>query len=517
MTVNKRIVSILLVFSLLLTMVACGEEESIGYQNANAVKQIDFTEEPVTITYLTIGDKPTNGRTEEVVAKLNTILEKRLNARLDIYYVGWDDYLQNYNKTLESKGVSVDLIGTGTDWLDAWPNVINGSFMPLSEDMLRNYCAVTYTNVSQNLWNSCKYNGDIYFIPENEYTQWTNHGFIYRVDIAKEAGLSQIDSWEDMTTYFKCVIENHPGMVPWDISGDSEITALGYLMSSMKYLPIYELTTYGLWGEDADNRGKIISPYYKGNELIEFARLMKEWNRMGVWKGDSTMVGDNDAEFYSGDSSVIQHHTQNFYTEIKPNMAVTNPDVELDFYWFGKDVGNLMRVSNLHGAMAISATSKNPERALMVYDMLRNDEECYRLIRYGIEGIQYNVTDAGMLEKPSGYNETKDSMVTNFWWGRRDEYEIPDSSYAWDEYYELVNSYEHVAVPYPWEGIPFSTPAINAELKEIISICDKYIPLICSGKYTESPEVIVDSFREELMKAGFERITGQLQRIYNAQ
>ena len=517
MTVRKKVISLLFVFSMLLTVVACGKEESKGFNNISAVSQIDFNQPPVTITYLTIGDKPVNGRTEEVVERLNAILEKRLNARLDIYYVGWNDYLQNYNKTLESQKDSIDLIGTGTDWLDAWPNVIKGNFLPLSDDMLREYCGVTYTNVSKSQWRSCSYNGDIYLIPENEYTQWTNHGFIYREDIAQEAGLTEVSSWDDLTTYFECVLDKHPEMTPWDISGDTGATALGYLMSSMKYVPIYELTTYGLWGEDADNKGKIISPYYKGDELIEFAKLMKKWNRMGVWKADPTMVGNNDSEFYNGESSVIQHHTQNFYTEIKPAMAITNPDVKLNFYWFGKESGNLMRLSNLHGAMAVSAGSKNPERALMVYDMIRNDEECYRLLRYGIEGIQYSVTDDGMLEKPSGYNGTKDSIVTNFWWGRRDEFEIPDSSYAWDEYYDLVNSYEHIAVPYPWEGIPFSTPEINAELVQIEAICQEYIPKICSGKYSESPEEIVGVFRKELMKAGFERITGQLQRIYNAQ
>lgn len=485
--------------------------------NEKARSEIDFTEEPVTITYLTIGDKPGNGRTEEAIEKLNEILKKRLNAKLDIYYVGWDNYLQNYNKTLESGNLNIDLIGTGADWLDAWPNVIKGNFMPLSEEMLRKYCAVTYTNVSKNIWSGCSYNGDIYFIPENEYSQWTNHGFIYRGDIAKEAGLSQINSFEDLDTYFTYVTTNHPEMTAWDIQGDTGHIALGYLMSSMKYVPIYELTTYGLWGEDMENSGKIISPYYKGEEFVEFARLMKKWSKMGVWKSDASMVGDNEAEFYNGESSVIQHHTQKFYTEVKPNMAITSPEVKLGFYWFGKESGNLMRQSNLHGAMAISAGSKHPERALMVYDMLRNDEECYRLIRYGMEGVQYNITDSGMLEKPSGYNETKDGIVTNFWWGRRDEFEIPDSSYAWDEYYELVNSYEHVAIPYPWEGIPFATPQINNEMKEIVAICDEYMPRIVSGKYSESPEVIVDSFREELMKAGFERITGQLQRIYNAQ
>ncbi len=480
-------------------------------------QRTDTSGETVTITYLTIGDKPLNGETELAIQKLNKILQKRVNARLDIYYIGWTDYLDNYNRAVSDKDLGIDLIGTGADWLDAWPNVINGNFLPLSEEMLKQYCGITYTNVSKAQWRSCSYEGDIYLIPENEYSQWTNHGFIYREDLAREAGLYEVGSWEDLDKYFDGVIRNHPEMIPWDVDGTDPVPTLGYLMSKKRYAPIYELTTYGLWGEDLDNPGRIISPYYKGEEFVEYARLMKSWNEKGVFRTDGMMVGDPEEEFYSGDTSVYQQHTQNYFSVVKPRMQVEMPDSNVDFFWFGKESGNILKLSNLHGAMAVSAYSKNPERALMVYDILRNDEECYRLIRYGIEGRQYEVTDQRTMEQPSGYNEAEDSIVTNFWWGRRDDFELPNTSYAWDDYYNLANSYEHVATPYPWEGIPFSTPTITGELRAIIPICEEYLPQIASGRYLGTPEEKVSEFRARLMSAGFERITGQLQRIYDSQ
>ncbi len=514
---NKRIIAILLAFSMLISVAACGSDDARDYMNPWVTESIDFSEPPVTITYLTIGDKPSNGRTEEVVEELNKILEKSLNARLDIFYVGWDDYLRNYNETLSSEDISIDLIATGTDWLDAWPNVINGNFMPLSEEMIKQCCGITYTNVSKSLWKNCSYEGNIYFIPENEYTQWTNHGFVYRNDIAERAGLSEVASWDDLDKYFDCVIKEYPQMIPWDNDGKGGIVPLGYLQSSCKYVPILELSTYGIWGEDLNNKGKIISPYYKGDEFVEYAKLMKKWNQMGVWKENVAMAGDNGEEFYKGETSVFQHHTQNYYTNIAPTMDTAMPEVRLGFFWFGRESGTLMRVSNNHGAMAVSARSKNPERALMVYDMLRNDERCYRLLRFGIEGTQYEITPEGLLEKPSGYNEEKDSIVTNFWWGRRDEYEIPDSSFSWDDYYSLVDRYEHVAINYPWEGVPFSTPTINAQMEDIVAVFDEYMPQINSGQYMGTAESKVAEFREALMKVGFERVTGQIQRIYNSQ
>ncbi len=514
---KKRILSVLLIMVLLTVTTSCSINSSESQYQSSAIDEIDFSKEPVTITYLTIGDKPTNGETELVVEQLNRILEKKINARLDIYYIGWADYLANYNRAISDETLSVDLIGTGTDWLDAWPNVMNGNFLPMTEEMLQKYCAVTYTNVSKAQWRDCSYEGNIYFIPENEYTQWTNHGFVYREDIAREAGLYEVASWEDLDKYFTYVLSKHLEMISWVTDGNDPVPTLGYLMSHMKYAPIYELTTYGLWGEDQDNPGKIMSPYYTGNDFIEYARLMKNWHDKGVFRQDGMNVGDNEAEFYAGESSVLLNHTQNYYSTVKPRMQVDMPDVNVNFFWFGQESGNIMKLSNLHGAMAVSARSENPERALLVYDMLRNDETCYRLIRYGLEGRQYEITSQHTLEQPNGYNESEDSIVTNFWWGRRDEYELQNTSFAWDDYYSLVGSYEHVAIPYPWEGIPFSTPMINNELKAIIPICEEYLPLIASGRYVGPPEEKVAEFRAKLMNAGFERITGQLQRIYDSQ
>jgi hypothetical protein len=118
-----------------------------------------------------------------------------------------------------------------------------------------------------------------------------------------------------------------------------------------------------------------------------------------------------------------------------------------------------------------------------------------------------------MMEMPSGYNAESDQIVTNFWWGRRDELEIKNASYAWDDYEELVEEYEKIAIDYPWDGIAFSTQEVETELKNVIAVCDKYIPEITYGRYEDSPEEEVRNFRRELKEAGFEKITAKLQKI----
>ncbi len=78
--------------------------------------------------------------------------------------------------------------------------------------------------------------------------------------------------------------------------------------------------------------------------------------------------------------------------------------------------------------MAVSYGSENPERALMVYDLLRNDAECYDLFNYGQKGVQWDVNDEGLRIVPESYNPDTESITTNFWWGRNDLLEIRDAT-----------------------------------------------------------------------------------------
>lgn len=184
---------------------------------------IDETDVPshhVIITYLTTGNKPHDSGTSEMLEKLNERLTKLVNAELVIYYIPWNNYQTNYNLKLAEKDGSIDLIGTATDWLDAWKNASLGNFMPLSDDMLKKYAPKTWESVSKEHWDVCRMNGSIYLMPEDNYTQWTNHGFMYRLDWARQAGLNGVHSWEDLTKYLSFVKENK-GVIPWDSDGSS--------------------------------------------------------------------------------------------------------------------------------------------------------------------------------------------------------------------------------------------------------------------------------------------------------
>ena len=203
--------------ALLLSVLLLASCEKASHIDAEA----DVKNHHVIITYLTLGNKPRDSGTSEMLEKLNDRLNELVNAELEITYIPWNNYQTVYNLKLAEKDGSVDLIGTATDWLDAWKNVTLGNFMPLSDEMIKTYAPKTWESVSAEHWNVCRSDGKIYFFPEDNFTQWTNHGFAYRMDWAKAAGLNGVHSWEDLTKYMYYV-KDVKKLIPWDSDGAAQ-------------------------------------------------------------------------------------------------------------------------------------------------------------------------------------------------------------------------------------------------------------------------------------------------------
>ena len=541
---KKKLVSLLLATTMVAGLVGCGSSNG-GSSDTSATTDtksetsattadtssteaaptetadID-TSEHVVITYMTTGGSDEGNGNADMLAKLNEILTEKVNAELKIYHIDWTNYLSVYNLTLAQMDGSVDLVGTASDWLDAWPNAKNGAFLELSEDMLKTYAPKTWESVPAEHWDLCKYNGEIYLMPEDNYAQWTNHGFAYRLDWAKEAGLTDgVKSWEDLTTYFKYVKETYGNDLKylWDSDGTQYNQMVGgWITSHSNYVAIDGLNSGAMWGGSKDDLYTVYSPYMTDTDsLVEYANLMKEWNEIGVFPTNvlNNTSSQNRDEYRVGQVAVEQHHTQT-WTDLcshTSNNTIydTDEDAETGFFYFGEETGNVVALSITHGAMAVSAGSKNPERALMVYDLLRNDPECYRLFNYGIEGVQYAIDENGMKYTPDTYDSTTQEIQTNFWWGRNDDLELKDATKNWDAIDKLYAEYDSLKIDYPYGQFIPDVDDIQGKIDNVSSVQEEYMKQISFGLYSGSAEDIVAEYQAALEKAGINDVTAALQ------
>ena len=527
----KKILALILATIMVLSLcsVSFAETVSVNKEAIWAEKWADVdTSKHVVINYMTTGDAPKTGANAEMLAQLNAILTEKVNAEINIVWISWTDYLANYNLRIAAMDGSIDLIGSSTDWLDAWPNAKRGGFLELEPEMLAKYAPITYATVPQEHWDVCTYEGDIYFIPEDNYSQWTNHGFIYRLDWAKEAGLANgVETWADLTAYLKYVKEAYGDklLAVWDTDGTVYTQAAGYICSYAKWRSIDGLASGAIWGGYLDDPYKINCLFLEETDkLVEFAKMAKEWDEIGVWPTDvlSNTGADNRTEFRKGKVGLEEHHTQTWTGIVSPlastdnTMYLDDEDADVGFFYFGKEAGYVTRDLVTHGVAAVSAASANPERTLMVYDLLRNDKECYDLFNYGLEGRSYAIDENGYRYTPDTYVADNDSISTNWWWGRNDDLEIPSAAMNWDAINALYDEYDKIAVMYPYEAFVFDNSMVQSYINQCNEIYNTYMKYICYGQYSGTAEEIVAEFQNALRSAGVDEVTAELQAQINA-
>lgn len=521
----KRIIPLLVILSMVLSLAACGSGGSTP-SNTNTGTSTGTSggasgtsnKEKTIITYMVTGDVPTNKTMTDGLAAVNKVLGERLNVELQIKWIEWTDYMSKYNLELASQDGNIDLVGTATDWLDAWPNVQRGAFLPLSEDMLKANCPQTWAQVPAEHWELCKYDGQIYLIPEDNFSQWTNHGFMYRGDWAREAGLTNgVHSWDDLGKYFQYIKDNKPGVIPWDAKPDASIVdqmTSGWLTSHTKNIYIEGLRVSLFFGNSANDPYTLSRYFLEGEEFVNFAKNQKKWADAGYWKEDvlnNTSI-DTRKEMHEGISGADQHHSMTFYGGEAKRMDEYQPGSDLQFFWFGEETGNLVSLNITHGAMAIASKSKNPEIALQVYDLIRNDPEVYRLFNYGIEGQQYILSaDGKSYSRPEGFVEDTDAVGFNYWWGRNDDLELASPLTHIEKRDALFEVYNKVAITYPYSKVVFNLDPISAELDNLSNLYNTYMPQIVFGKAPD-PVAYVAEFREQLKKAGYEKCIAEVEK-----
>ncbi len=524
---QKRIISMLFAVVMLLSVLAgCGgttpaasstpaasestkPAESVA-ASESAPANVADTSEFVTIDFQVMGDAPTNGQIDAVTVKLNDYLKEKINANIKFRWTGWTDWQTQYN-LLVATGEGMDLVTTASDWLDLWPNAQKGAWMPLDE-LLPVYAPLTYAEITPEEWDACKYDGKIVAFPENAYTQYVNHGFFYRGDWVKMAGLEKVTSWEELGKYFDYIKKNMPDVIPWNSANLPE--AIGWITSHTNSSPVDAIPGALLWFKDYEKEPyTVYSPFFD-KTFEDYAVMMKQWADAGYWKADVLNNKDDTRQFLKeGRTGADQHHVQT-YMGLAVEMEQKQPGSDLKMFGFFEPTKNLVNMPITHGATSISAQSKNPERATMLYELIRQDKDFYMLLNYGIKDTNYFLNEKGEKFTPPDFDATKFGFSSNFWGGRVDKFEPIDAS-RWpgkDDYIKYLDSF---SVPYLWGNFTFDQSAVSTEVAAINNVGTSMINAISLGMAGD-PVAAVADFRSQLKAAGIDTVITEAQKQVDA-
>ena len=526
----KKILAVILCAALALSMLACAapgtapadtgkQEEAAKPEDAGAEEAeaepagesdnpwadiMDYSDE-ATIVYTVFGNKP--NAMDEILGLINEKLMKLINTKLEMNFISLADWTTKYPLALADD--SIDMIYAAS-WNNYATNSGKGAFLELDEDFRKKYLPVTTEVMSPAAWKQASIDGKVYGVPRNQHDNNNYGAFIFRKDILEKTGYSEgIHNYDEFFDFVEKAAE---------VMDPSEGYAF-YAFPSMPMVQPFEMlkdhamTVYNnmTWFTDeelADDCSNLYY-YYLTDSYKEYVLRMADWAKKGVWPSNaidsSTHTED---QFTNGRSAFYQAR----YTEagnIIKSIEEKGYEVE---YWPIIDDKTYVRLTDYSGDMtAITSMSKQPERAAVVLDILRNDVEINMLCQGGIEGRHYILNDDGTR---SAGPEADDYGWSAWAWSLRDMNHYPVEKLEPRVQAVLDELDKHVLPEdqWPFDGFVTNDEAydtMSAELAVVKSIVTEYQYSFDLGVFGDETEAKYEQFCQELKDAGIDNLIAE--------
>jgi putative aldouronate transport system substrate-binding protein len=454
-----------------------------------------FAADPVRITLYIPGNPQEVPDLPAVVKAAKDYSAPKVGAYIDLQVIGWGDWFDKKRLMLQS-GEEADIMFTAT-WNDFEDEVSRNAWVPLN-DLLKKT-----PNLVKAIGDWTKgptFKGNIYAIPTikesgSGYQFFFNKKFSdkYKLDIKK------IKTPADLEPYLETIKKNEPGVVPYLLDQVPELPLL------QRWAMQYVTEVYPL--DPATNKVKYM---WNVDAFWSMSKIMNKWFNKGFFQPESADgIGDQAPQKYfkSGNWAVYAHvahpgkagemSNANGYTIIGTG-PLTSP------YFTQRDAYT--------GSMyAISRTSKNPEAALKLIELMNTDKVYNNLWNWGVEGKHFKFENkAGGIVSPipkSGYNLSASWMMQN----QLISYITPNEpADKWAQY----TKFNAGAKPSQYIGFFPDFKPVNSQVSAVNNVMAKYEITLMRGLV--DPDTIKAEVQKALKDAGVQDIENELQKQYEA-
>lgn len=471
-------------------------EDSQSNENEQSVDKL----EDVTLKMYLLGDKAKDF--DLVYDEINKMLKQDINAAVEVDFMGWGDFQQKYPLVFAS-GEDFDVIYSA-NWAFYNSQATKGGFLEITNDMLEQYAPKTAETIYEDAWEQAKVNGKVYMLPMN-YKELTNYVYVVRGDLMKKYGISEINSVEDFEEYLAAIAENEKQFIPLDIGSEFDCA---FAFERLLVTP----NDFGNIGNpflyiDRNDENYEVFDITQRPEFLESVQKLKEWKDKGYWS-KSAIVNKMTSKdsFLNGKSACAilnLNDAQGHYN----SLSEAHP--EWDVKVFDAQHGKAINITPFTGnGMSIHAQSKNPERALMFLDLLRNDERYADLVAYGIVGKHYELTSDNKIKPlPDTGNYPIDGNCN---WGLRNDKFWKVVEGGMPNYTEIRDSWEKIAKPNPLATFNFDDSNVKNETATLYNIYKTDFKALMLG-FTENPEEDVKRIQNIIKTAGIDKVKAEVQ------
>jgi len=468
------------------------------------------TSKTVELKIFAIADAPRNQKLADTYfVELNKKLMEKLNCTVKFTYASGNDYQNNYQLVMAS-GEKYDLIHSGS-WLNYTTNAIKGAFMPLDK-LIPVYCPDVNTMVDQARWNGVKVKGQIFGIPTLKKS-YVEPSFMYREDLRLKYKTPEITSLDSIEAYLQAIKDNEPSLLPSD-DYQSQVYGTSFIYTTKYQIVDSSNDRHSNFVMDPKNPRKVLStietPEYK-----EYMKLMKKWADKGFWPKSvlsniewgvfSVMNGKAAASFNAQMLNYAWHAVQ---------LEKDHPDWKIGYFLYSDlNPDSVVTGQNATSNMAsVTRTAENPERALMLVNLIQTDEELWNFVTYGTEGVNFKLTD-GKIDTSDidttvdGFNYFPASLFDNA------KFFKPNFD-QWPRYGEYESKLKARTRDNMLAGYVFDVSAIEAEYTAVNQVRIEYGFPLQAGLVNDVDKAYGD-FVKRSKDVGLEKCRAEVERQLN--
>lgn len=472
---KKRTVALLLA-----AVMATGIAGGCGQKNT-----ADGTDVP-TLTWYVPGEKQND--MQEVMDAANAIIEPAIGAKLDLQMIDTGSYAEKMQMMMAG-GENMDLVFTG--YINTYAQCVSrGGLLDITE-LLETETPGFVDTIPDYIMDSAYIDGKIYAVP-NAQVIATQPSIAIRHDIAEEYGLDldSIKSIDDLADFYDWILENKHGLYPMRaINMASTIPNDYYSVSDGYYIKKSDLM-------DGDAE---VTVYAECD--LDMARdkvdALYDWYKKG-WIRNDVMTTSNDSADYSAGKYIT------FFSGWKPGYEKTlSSSLGIDYDIVQLPIDRYAG-SSTSSMIGVSRTSKNPEKAVKLIELMNTNEELYNLIVFGIEGKHYTKGADGKIsiDAESGYNQKSGD------WKFGSQFNAYVREGQDDDIWEQTQKFNEECLENPLSGFIFDNTGVAAEVASLETVNSQYNVRLYGA---QNPDEYWNDYVTKSKNAGVDRIVAELE------
>lgn len=484
-----------------INLLGCSSNEKQTNSNTEKSEGSEEPEEDVYTVTMVIGgtQQPDEARIE---AKINEILEKELNANLDLVVLPWGSKTQQIQLML-SGDEKIDCLYT--DATSSAQYMRAGQIIDMTE-LINQYGTNVKEIFGEDILESNAIDNFIFGIP-TQIERGSIPAIFMRKDITQKYNIdiSQIKEPQDMEAIFEIVK-----------AGEPDMTML--YSSSKDDPPVDRLNGFDTLG-DANMLGVLMNQeesteivnLFASDWYMDTTMMIHDWFEKGYINQDAGTDPENwRSVFKAGNLFSI------FFT-CHPATAIefqTSTGYEFEIVTFNDyAIKNSSAYSGTN--YSIAQNSENPEKTMQVLDYIYGSSEIMNLLNWGEEGVDYEIVDEenGIIDYPDGVTADNVGYSLNLGW------ELPNQfiTHVWQGselgIWAKMNEYNDEAHTSKALGFIFDSTGLENQIAALSNVVAQYKGPINSGSV--DPEEYIPKFLADLEAAGINEIISNKQEQFD--